>query len=255
MTTVTTLPSASPTTRTGLTLFFVGLVGVASLLTVHFPTNNLPKQVLDRFSPAQLRLLMLVNPLLLLLVSVAVGALLHRKVGLLVFPQAALGRNVLVKHVLRNGIAPGTVAGGLIIGVVWVFQRLIPAELAKLGDNTDLTALARFLYGGVTEEIMVRFGLMTLFVWLLRAMFRVLNPVVYWIAISGAALLFGAGHLPALRSMVPDPSTLLVLYIIVANALAGTVFGWVYWRYGLVFAMMAHAVAHVVLLVNELVVS
>ncbi|AKD58524.1 CPBP family intramembrane glutamic endopeptidase [Spirosoma radiotolerans] len=244
--------SAPSPTRTGLTLFLAGLLGVASLLTVHFPTTNLPKRILEQFSPDQLRLLMLVNPLLLLIISVIIGSLLYRRVALFILHRTDFRPEVVAGHVLRNGIVPGVVAGLLIIGVVLLFRQLIPSELAMLGKNTDLTPLARFMYGGITEEIVVRFGLMTLFVWLLSKVFRSLNGSVYWIAIIGAALLFGAGHLPAMRLMVAQPSSMLVSYIILANTLAGIVFGWVYWRYGLVLAMIAHAMAHVVLLISEL---
>ena len=255
MTAMPSLATRSTPTRTGLLLFGAGLIGVASLLTVHFPTNNLPKEVIEKFSPAQLRLLMLVNPLLLLIVSVVVGSLLHHKVGLVVLRRTDFRRDAALSNLLLNGIAPGIAAGLLILGVVFVFQHLIPDELARLGNDADLTALARFLYGGITEEIMIRFGLMTLFVWLLQTVFRTQTPVVYWSAIVGAALLFGAGHLPAMHLLVANPSTMLVLYIILANALAGIVFGWVYWRHGLVFAMIAHAIAHVVLLLNEFFIS
>lgn len=247
--------SAPSPTRTGLALFLAGLLGVASLLTVHFPTANLPKQVLEKFSPDQLRLLMLVNPLLLLIVSVIVGSLLYRKVELFILRRADFNPNAIVGNVLLSGIVPGVVAGLLIIGVVLLFRQLIPTELAMLGKDTDLTPVARFMYGGVTEEILVRFGLMTLFVWLLSKISRSLSGAVYWIAIIGAALLFGAGHLPAMRLMVAQPSAMLVSYIMLANTLAGIVFGWVYWRYGLVFAMIAHAMAHVVLLISELVLG
>lgn len=252
---ITMTQSAPSPTRTGLTLFLAGLLGVASLLTVHFPTTNLPKQVLEKFSPDQLRLLMLVNPLLLLIVSVIVGSLLYRRVELFILRRADFRPNIVAANVLLNGMVPGVVAGLLIIGVVLLFRQLIPNELAMLGKDTDLTPVARFMYGGITEEILVRFGLMTLFVWLLNKVSRSLSGAVYWIAIVGAALLFGAGHLPAMRLMVAQPSAMLVSYIMLANTLAGIVFGWVYWRHGLVFAMIAHATAHVILLISELVLN
>ncbi|AQG80662.1 CPBP family intramembrane glutamic endopeptidase [Spirosoma montaniterrae] len=238
---------------TGLTLFLFGLLGVASLLTVQFPLTNLPKAVLKQFSPAELQWLILVNPLLLLVIAVIVGSLLYRKVGLSIFHSGDFRRATIGQNLLVKGIVPGVFAGLSIIGVVLVFQALIPDELAQLGTETKLTVAARFLYGGVTEEIMLRFGLMTLFVWLLSVILRTQHPAVYWIAIVGAALLFGAGHLTALNLMVAQPSPTLVVYIVLANALAGVVFGWVYWRHGLVFAMIAHAVAHVVMLLSEFI--
>ncbi|UFH55077.1 CPBP family intramembrane glutamic endopeptidase [Spirosoma sp. KNUC1025] len=249
MTTVTPQPL-----KTGLTLWALGLVGIASLLTTTFPLTNLPKVVLEKFTPEQLQLLMLVNPTLFLIIAVVVGSLLYRKVNLKLVDKEKLTAPNAVGYVFKTSILPGIVAGLLILGVVWVFQQLTPSEMAKLnGADTSISPLARFLYGGITEEILLRFGLMTLFVWAASRLFHTQKPIVYWVGIILSALLFGAGHLPALKLLVPDPSATLTLYIILGNSVAGVVFGWIYWRYGLVLAMIAHAAAHVVLLTSELI--
>ncbi|WP_020602884.1 CPBP family intramembrane glutamic endopeptidase [Spirosoma spitsbergense] len=249
-----TMTYKAPTkTQTGLLLLLAGLIGVASLLTVDFPTKNLPKAMLEKFPPMQLKLLMLVNPLLLLIISVVIGSLLYRKVALFIFRGADFESGVAVKNIFSRGVLPGAIASLLIICVVMLFQRLIPDEFSQLVDDHSMTIPARLLYGGITEEILMRFGLMTLFIWLLSLLFHTKAAVIYWVAIIGAALLFGAGHLPAMRLMVAHPSATLTLYIILANALAGVVFGWLYWRYGLVFAIIAHASAHIVLLTFDLI--
>jgi membrane protease YdiL (CAAX protease family) len=71
------------------------------------------------------------------------------------------------------------------------------------------------------------------------------GPAVMWTAIAVAALLFGAGHLLALGMLVPLTAA-LVLRTVLLNALAGLVYGWLYWRRSLEAAMVAHATAHVV---------
>lgn len=105
-------------------------------------------------------------------------------------------------------------------------------------------------YGGIVEELLLRLGLMTVLAWLA---WRVLpgrgeRPpgAVYWFAILGAALLFGAGHLPAAAGVWPL-TPVVVARTIGVNALLGAAFGVLYWRRGLEHAMAAHFLADVVL--------
>jgi len=71
---------------------------------------------------------------------------------------------------------------------------------------------------------------------------------IFWAAIAGSALLFGAGHLPAAFAMAGAPSAGLVVYIVGANAAFGIVAGYLFWRHGLEAAMIAHLLAHAVLM-------
>ncbi len=64
--------------------------------------------------------------------------------------------------------------------------------------------------------------------------------------IMTAALVFALAHLPFLYGIAGDPPLWLVLSAFAINALAGAMFGWLFWRRGLEAAMLAHALAHVV---------
>lgn len=104
------------------------------------------------------------------------------------------------------------------------------------------------LYGATAEEIQTRLLLVSALVWLLaRLNRRVARPWMFAVAIVVAALLFGAGHLPAAISAGLAGTPLLVMRIIALNALAALVFGWLFWKYGLEHAMLAHFCADVIL--------
>lgn len=117
-------------------------------------------------------------------------------------------------------------------------------------------APVRFLYGGVTEELLLRFGLMSALVlvgWYLTGR----EPAgagsgVMWSAIMLSAVVFGVGHLPALAQAV-GLTPALVARTVLLNAIAGVVFGWPYWRRSLEAAMVAHVSFHVPLLALSLV--
>jgi membrane protease YdiL (CAAX protease family) len=73
-----------------------------------------------------------------------------------------------------------------------------------------------------------------------------------WLAIVVSAVLFGVGHLPALVQAV-ELTPVLVARTILLNAIAGVIFGWLYWQRSLETAMLSHASFHVPLLVLSLV--
>ena len=88
---------------------------------------------------------------------------------------------------------------------------------------------------------------MTLVVWLASKVLNSLTPVVYWIGIIVSSIVFGLGHFPIVFQTVFEPSSFLLLYILIANSLGGVIFGWLYWKKGLESAMIAHIFAHIVM--------
>jgi hypothetical protein len=67
-------------------------------------------------------------------------------------------------------------------------------------------------------------------------------------AIFISAVLFGVGHLPIAWLLAGGLTVPLVIYVIVANSVFGIFAGFLYWKRGLESAMIAHMVAHVVLI-------
>ena len=108
--------------------------------------------------------------------------------------------------------------------------------------------LAAF-YGGITEEILMRLFLMTLFVWIGTKILRKNQPGRYVIIISIilAAVIFGLGHLPITASLTKI-TPIIITRAIFLNGIGGIVFGWLYWKRGLESAMIAHFTADIFLL-------
>jgi membrane protease YdiL (CAAX protease family) len=128
------------------------------------------------------------------------------------------------------------------------------AALAQAVPHTTLTmTVAGMLYGGIVEELLMRWGVMTLLAWIgwrltSRAGKRepgAPSKVVMWTAITLAALLFGAGHLPT-TAMIVSLTPVVIVRALVLNGIGGMLFGWLYWQRSLEAAMIAHATFHVV---------
>lgn len=245
----------SPKLKLGLALFLLGFAGVLSMLTVIIPMDNLPKEVLDKISPETLRWLVLLNPSVLLLISIIIGTLLYDKVGLKVPTLSSVLKieesEIKFTEQIKYGIGLGLLAGILITLVAGIFQSSLPQEFIELGKKIKVTPLARFLYGGLTEELLMRYGFMTLMVWVVFKITKKLNPSTYWTGILLAGLLFALGHFPVVFQAVSEPSLSLLIYVLIGNSLAGIFFGYLYWKKGLEAAFIAHIFAHVAMLSGE----
>lgn len=147
------------------------------------------------------------------------------------------------------GVGVGVAA--MILALDAMFGRFMPPvpAIVTVGLTWWKGLLASF-YGGIGEEIFLRLFVMTLLTWLVwRVVYRRAVPVppaAYWIGIGGAALLFGVGHLPAAAAVWPLTSVVITRTLLL-NGVAGIATGWLYWKFGLEYAMVGHFSADIVL--------
>lgn len=238
--------------KLGIILFCLGFAGIVSMLTVTISMEGIPPEVMQEFSPDQLRLLFLINPTLLLLLSVVIGTRTYKKAGLSVPLISSIIDKNHPQKVFLGQLKPGTILG-IITGLLLVlisemFQKWFPEIFIMTGENIDLTPLARILYGGITEEILIRFGLMTLLVWIINRLSGSLANGVYFAGILLASFLFAIGHFPVVFTSIANPPAVLLTYVFLGNTVAGVFYGWLYWRKGLEAAFIAHIVTHLVMM-------
>lgn len=238
-----------------LILFILGFIGILSTLSMELPLPEETKALLlEQFTPGQLQWIMLLNPSILLIIAITIGTLFYKQAGLRVpLIEALVKRETMppVLPIINTGISYGIITGLLLLLLSAAFISRLPEAFIELGENIKPTLLARFLYGGITEEILMRFGLMSFLVFLVSKVTKKLNAATYWTGILLAALLFALGHFPVAYMAVEQPSAFLLTYILLGNAVGGIVFGWVYWRRGLEAAMIAHIFAHVMMVIGE----
>ena len=109
--------------------------------------------------------------------------------------------------------------------------------------------LATVTYGAVIEEVMLRLFTMSLIAVILHKLFGKGHdkPTVAVLVLSNviAALLFAAGHLPATIVTI-GTSPMIIFRCFLLNGGFGLLFGYLYRKYGLRYAMIAHGGCHVV---------
>ena len=107
--------------------------------------------------------------------------------------------------------------------------------------------LASVIYGGVIEEVMLRLFAMSLVAFLLQKLFRKETATTGVLIAANviAALLFAAGHLPTTAALMGITPMILIRCFLL-NGGFGLLFGWLYRKFGLRYAMLAHAGCHIV---------
>lgn len=248
--------------RLFLVLWIPGIIGVLSLLLIdlHALIAMLPLppgEVNELPPPALLKIASVFQPAIFVTIATLAGVLLAQKVGLHAPAAEGLARREGFYSKLRPQIVPGIIAGilcGAALTGLWLASKpFLTPEFATRAEefNKLLPVAVRFLSGGITEEVLLRWGMMTFLVW---ASWRIFQKgsgeprAAYFIgAILISALLFAIGHLPVAFALAGELTAPLVAFVIAGNSLFGIVAGFLYWKKGLETAMIAHIFAHVVL--------
>ena len=213
----------------------LGLAGVATLSVVPFETI-LPPGI------HVARLMLLIQPAILTMACALLGWWFQQRTGLgAPVLRAALGGDDWLRPLLRG--VPGAVAVAAATAVILVAYGLGTQDAAKSTPQLDIPLIARLGYGGVGEEIIARWGLLTGFMALAMRLGRG-RDAAFWIANAAAALLFALGHFGALFAMVAHPSAGLMAAVVLGNFVPAMGFGWLYRRHGIESAMLAHGGAH-----------
>jgi membrane protease YdiL (CAAX protease family) len=239
-----------------LLLLAIGVVGLLSVLPlkIQFAELTSSKTGADARNDATVRTLVRTfgMKLPLLVVAIGIGLWLASHLGLKGAPLLTGAWHGKEAVDFWNTIAVG-IGTGLGVGVVVALLALLGTQQGGL-DFYSIPLwkrqLAGLLYGGIVEELFFRFFLLALLAWAVGAGLGLAtgpdNTVVFWTANIISALFFGLAHLPsvsALGSLKKKTAALTLLL----NGLAGLVYGYLFWVYGIEAAMLAHASTHVAL--------
>ena len=250
----------SPFWRRFLALYALALIGVVGLIPGLLSTLSgllTRPGVSTTMSPLTLALLSLIQPAILAAIAAAVGVALTPKLGLRSHIVEAAAGVPDAWGGFRREIAPALIVAAvgvvLVLGLDAATRSLVPAPVnipaGQEGRTLGLT-ITGVLYGGIVEEILLRWGLMTLLAWLLWRLFQrgqgTPRAWIMWVAIVASALLFGAGHLPAAAVLYGGLTPPVIVRIVGLNSVLGIGFGWLFWRYSLEAAMLSHASWHVI---------
>ena len=220
-----------------LALMALGLLGVASMLLAP----------LERALPPGIevpRAVLLIQPAILTVLAVLAGWWAAPKAGLdapLIGAWVDGSASPSLGPIVRDAALGGVVCAAVLLA----YGALTSGIMATEAKGFDLPLATRMLYGGVTEELMLRWGFMSLIAVGIVGAFRRHRAALPAAAVI-SAIVFGAGHLPALFALVASPPAWLILAVMAGNFVPGVVFAWLFIRRGLESAMLAHALTHAI---------
>lgn len=232
-------------------MFALGLLPVA-LVAAYF-TALYQLEILDADTLAQLMEQMGSESafIAVYMVQIALYALVMGFVGHILATKLGLMRPARLEWSALKWTLPLAAAAGVLLSLDW---WTFGAWITGLREATDLTlsvpvVIASVLYGGVVEEVMLRLFMLSLLAWLgWKVFFRKAEKAPAGVIIAAnviSALLFAAGHLPA-TAMLFEITPLVLLRCFLFNGGLGLFFGWLYRRFGIQYAMIGHALAHIV---------
>lgn len=231
-------------------LFFtlVGLTGgffTGLYLLDSYPVHIQQEILSQGITPAVLGLVTSVQSAGYGLVLGAIGIILGKKTGLWKDETAIAKKPLMITIVI-------SVIGGLalILPDLLFFGKHSQAIMDSYAVKPTVPyMIAAVLYGGVIEEVMLRLFMLSLIAFILQKIFarekKLPTTGILIVANVIAALLFAAGHLPA-TAILMGITPMILFRCFLLNGGFGLLFGWLYRKYGLRYAMLAHGGCHVI---------
>jgi hypothetical protein len=182
------------------------------------------------------------------------GLWISKKIGLEPTPVLS-GKTMLKEHLtisVFSGIAAGVgiVLLNLLLDSLFIFPDIGPGT----GNPGAFVGFLASFYGGIAEEVLLRLFFVPFLCLLILGAMKLLGyskswkhtDNIVWVSVVIAAIVFGLGHLPgtaAIMAVTPE----VVLRAVLLNGIGGVVFGWLFFRKGLEFAMISHFSTDIIL--------
>lgn len=151
-----------------------------------------------------------------------------------------------------GGIA---LSGSLLLSILIIVLESVVFSplLIEGGENIQIApwqGIMASFYGGITEELIYRLFGVSLLVWIFMKLSKnkILKSSFYVTAIILISIFFGISHLPLADGLADNMSSLMLIRIVLLNGLASAWFGYLFWKKGLEYAIIAHVFFDFILL-------
>ena len=234
-------------------LWILGLAGAVAAAAEPLPSALLAS---SGFSEGFVRAVTFANSSLLLAAMVGVGVIATPIVGLRAHLAPLVPAAILHKgqafHWVQAGILVGfALVAGRVAVDLWIAAQIPISDAAFMRTAEEITSSSlstQLLFDAVTQELMLRWGLMSGVLWVLFLIWggeerAEPSARLAWAAIIISSVLVFIGEVPGFVMIgLGDPASQLLLLNGVISAVTGVAFGWLFWRHGLEAAILAHII-------------
>lgn len=219
-------------------------IAVSRLIYFLLPQNSdVLKKRFSRFA--------VIQTLLMVFVMSFAGAVLSARTGLNapVLEVILVGNATLAS--IQSILLPTFLYsfGGLII-----FCLLYYGVVGSILDEQSFQAMAKMraaigldgcvLYGGVVEEVVVRWGLLNVVAFFALMFAKQINNTIIIFSIFLSGLLFAVGQIPAYIAAGCISSRRFLYSLVLLSLFQSLIFGFLFWQYGLISAILGHMLFH-----------
>lgn len=151
------------------------------------------------------------------------------------------------KYLLTSVVSGVTVGGAIKLLDFFVFKSYANIFVISTPDTYLWQRILASFYGAINEEVLLRLFAVSVVALILLKITRMNKSALIIFSIFLCSLLFGLGHLPMLYKMTVLPNPYDIVRVLLLNGFAGIVFGVLYFRFGLLAAMLCHFAADIVI--------
>ncbi len=239
-----------------MVLALISAIGI--IFTIMFQINTMPAEIFDTIPKEVVIAISFIQSMIMVILMSYAGLKLSRATNLnkgildvIYSGDSKLEYKVkLIQNVKIALLLAFILSGVMTISEKFIWARYIPQISTFYEGLNPIYLLVGMIYGGVVEEIMLRLFAMSLIVFILFKVFKRekskfdIPTSFYVISIILTALLFGLGHMPATIQIFGGLTTPIVLRMIIMNGIPGVVFGYLYFKKGIEYAMVSHMFIH-----------
>lgn len=233
--------TANKNIRLYASLLLISVI-VSQLANIVYEKLKLGEDISAVILPSLLFLLLLTVP------SLLIGFKLGQSIGLsLNQPHLSYPRSSGYNSVLF-AVFSSILLGILLLVLRYFSSPYLPEQIPQYGLRGVTGGLLVSIGAAIGEEVWFRFGLMTLLLWLLKHQFKLreLTLTAIWSVMLIVSIAFGAAHIPQLLAYGAG-SNFAIWGTMLGNISVSFLYGWCYWRYGLMSAIIAHFCLDIVL--------
>ncbi|MGM7684928.1 CPBP family intramembrane glutamic endopeptidase [Cytobacillus sp. Hm23] len=182
----------------------------------------------------------LISHLILVVIFSGIGAYTVPKVNI-------LPTDIELYNILKYGIILGATCsvGNMFLYYFYLNKKISRSDylaIEKHYHNTGI--LSRVFYGGFVEEVIFRWGIMSLVLWISHLLFKQIGIFTIFFAIGISSILFALAHLPSIKLVIKEPNPSIYVYAISGNIWVGFLTGYAFLEAGIFSAIIVHILFH-----------
>ncbi|MBQ3307905.1 MAG: CPBP family intramembrane metalloprotease [Bacilli bacterium] len=190
--------------------------------------------------------------ILISVIQISIYAVFFTSLGMILSDKVGLWKKFEKNKEAFKYLIIISIVGSLLIsfGDYYIFGSLLKPIKDLYNSKPSLDyIISSFTYGGIFEEILMRLFFMSLIIWFISNLFYKKKEIPTWVFIASniiSALFFATAHLPNTQQLFGELNFILLLRCFLLNGAFGLAFGYLYRKYSIHYAMLAHFSIHLI---------